>query len=305
MSVMVETSIGTLVFDLFCDDCPKACESFLKLCKIKYYNDCLWFNVQPDFLAQTGDPTGAGRGGTSIWGLLDGAAPGAAPTAGARRRYFDDEIRPNRRHVKAGTLGMASGKANSNAAQFYVTLRAGIDYLDETHTVFGEVVEGLEVLELFNAAVVDGDGRPYQDVRIKHTYVLDDPFPDPPGLAALMPEGDESPVRQRPPEEIVERRIADDADLSGALGGGSGKSATELAEESHASEARSRATVLEIIGDLPHRDVKPVDNVLFVCKLNPITEDEDLELIFSRFGQGRVGGDRGAWVIGEEGRDTE
>lgn len=50
-------------------------------------------------------------------------------------------------------------------------------------------------------------------------------------------------------------------------------------------EARSRAEVLEMIGDLPVADVKPPDNVLFVCKLNPVTESHDLELIFSRFGK--------------------
>jgi peptidyl-prolyl cis-trans isomerase-like 4 len=49
-------------------------------------------------------------------------------------------------------------------------------------------------------------------------------------------------------------------------------------------EARSRAEVLEMIGDLPVADVKPPDNVLFICKLNPVTESHDLELIFSRFG---------------------
>jgi peptidyl-prolyl cis-trans isomerase-like 4 len=278
MSVMIETSLGTLVVDLFCEDCPRACESFLKLCKIKYYNNVLWFNVQADFIAQTGDPTGSGRGGSSIWGVLDaaGATGAEAATASARRRYFEDEIKPKRTHAKVGTIGMASGKANSNASQWYVTLRPSIDYLDEKHTVFGEVVEGLDVLEKLNGVVVDASGRPYQDVRVKHTYVLEDPFPDAAGIASLVP--DASPLRPRPVEEIVERRIADD-DVLEEAGGGKSK------EELEAVEARSRATVLEIIGDLPHRDVKPVDNVLFVCKLNPATNDEDLEIIFSRFGE--------------------
>jgi hypothetical protein len=79
----------------------------------------------------------------------------------------------------------------------------------------------------------------------------------------------------------------------------------EVVKRIRARDAKSKAVTLAIIGDIPDEDMVPPDDTLFVCKLNPITEDEDLELIFSRFGQGRVGGDRGAWVIGEEGRDTE
>ncbi len=67
-SVLIETSVGALTVDLFCDDVPLASKNFLKLCKIKYYNNCLFFNVQRDFIAQCGDPTGTGVGGQSIYG---------------------------------------------------------------------------------------------------------------------------------------------------------------------------------------------------------------------------------------------
>ena len=62
------------------------------------------------------------------------------------------------------------------------------------------------------------------------------------------------------------------------------KSETEMREITEENAAKTRATVLEILGDLPEADVKPPENVLFVCKLNPVTQDHDLELIFSRFG---------------------
>ncbi len=68
MSVLLETSVGPLVVDLHTAAAPTAARNFLKLCKAKYYNGCLFFNVQQDFIAQTGDPTGTGRGGTSIFG---------------------------------------------------------------------------------------------------------------------------------------------------------------------------------------------------------------------------------------------
>jgi peptidyl-prolyl cis-trans isomerase-like 4 len=58
MSVMIETSLGEFVVDLYTDDCPLACINFLKLCKMKYYNNVLFYNVQENFMVQTGDPTG-------------------------------------------------------------------------------------------------------------------------------------------------------------------------------------------------------------------------------------------------------
>lgn len=63
-----------------------------------------------------------------------------------------------------------------------------------------------------------------------------------------------------------------------------GKSAEEIEKEKRRVEAQSRAVVLEMLGDLPDADVKPPENVLFVCQLNPVTEDEDLKMIFFRFG---------------------
>ena len=57
MSVLLETSLGDVVIDLYCEEAPKACENFLKLCKVKFYNNCLFYNVQKDYLAEAGDPS--------------------------------------------------------------------------------------------------------------------------------------------------------------------------------------------------------------------------------------------------------
>ena len=70
MSVVLETTLGNIVIDLHVKSCPRTCTNFLKLCKAKYYNNCLFHNVQKDLLIQTGDPTNTGKGGTSIWGLI-------------------------------------------------------------------------------------------------------------------------------------------------------------------------------------------------------------------------------------------
>ncbi|CAN4102516.1 unnamed protein product [Withania somnifera] len=267
MSVMIVTSLGEMVLDLFTDRCPLTCKNFLKLCKIKYYNGCLFHTVQKDFTAQTGDPTGTGSGGDSVYKIL----------YGEQARFFGDEIHLDLKHSKMGTVAMASAGENLNASQFYITLRDDLDYLDGKHTVFGELAEGQETLNRINEAYVDGKGRPFKNIRIKHTYILDDPFDDPPQLSDLVP--DASP-EGKPKDEVEDDvRLEDDwVPMDEQLG------MQELEEVLRAKEAHSRAVVLESVGDIPDAEIKPPDNVLFVCKLNPVTEDEDLYTIFSRFG---------------------
>ncbi|CAN0901966.1 Peptidyl-prolyl cis-trans isomerase CYP59 [Linum grandiflorum] len=267
MSVLIVTSLGDLVVDLFTDKCPMTCKNFLKLCKIKYYNGCLFHTVQKDFTAQTGDPTGIGAGGDSIYKFL----------YGDQARFFNDEIHHDLKHKSTGTVAMASGGENLNASQFYVTLRDDLDYLDGKHTVFGEVAEGLETLTRINEAYVDEKNRPYKNIRIKHTYILDDPFEDPAQLAEFIP--DASPDGKPKDEALDDVRLEDDwIPLDEQL------RPEELEEVFREKDARASAVVLESIGDIPDADIKPPENVLFVCKLNPVTEDEDLHIIFSRFG---------------------
>ncbi|RZC94239.1 hypothetical protein C5167_021486 [Papaver somniferum] len=267
MSVMITTSLGDIVIDLHTDRCPVTTKNFLKLCKIKYFNGCLFHTIQKDFTAQTGDPTGKGDGGDSIYKFL----------YGDQARFFGDEIHQDLKHSKTGTVAMASGGEGLNASQFYFTLRDDLDYLDGKHTVFGEVAEGLETLTRINEAYLDEKGRPYKNIRIKHTYILDDPFDDPPQLASLIP--DASPEGKPLAEIDDDVRLEDDwVPMDEQLGAG------ELEEVIRQKEAHSSAVVLESIGDIPDADMKPPENVLFVCKLNPVTEDEDLNTIFSRFG---------------------
>ncbi|XP_027355090.1 peptidyl-prolyl cis-trans isomerase CYP59 [Abrus precatorius] len=267
MSVLIVTSLGDLVIDLHTDKCPLTCKNFLKLCKIKYYNGCLFHTVQKDFTAQTGDPTGTGTGGDSVYKFL----------YGDQARFFSDEIHIDLKHSMTGTVAMASAGENLNASQFYISLRDDLDYLDGKHTVFGEVAEGFETLTRINEAYVDEKGRPYKNIRIKHTYVLEDPYDDPPQLAEFIPEA--SPEGKPKNEVDDEVRLEDDwVPMDEQL------NPAELQEVIRAKEAHSRAVVLESIGDIPDAEIKPPDNVLFVCKLNPVTEDDDLHTIFSRFG---------------------
>lgn len=219
-------------------------------------------------MAQTGDPTGRGDQGESIYGILNGPS----------KRYFPAEINPKLKHKRKGMVSMAVAADASlesggvSGSQFFITLADDLDYLDGKYTLFGEVAEGLEVLDKMNEAYCDDKGRPFRDIRIKHTVILDDPFPDPEGLQVP----DESPLPTK--EQMESMRIADDEDIE-EMG-----DPEEIEKRAREREAKAHALTLEMIGDLPFAEVKPPENVLFVCKLNPVTRDEDLEMIFSRFG---------------------
>lgn len=274
MSVLLELGeTGDIVIDLLTEDAPRTCENFLKLCKVKYYNFCPIYGVQRDFSFQTGDPIGPDSsdsdGGSSIWGILEGPS----------RRFFPAEFHPKLKHLERGTVSMATAPAASNpgermsGSQFIITTGDNLDYLDGKASVFGRVVEGFDVLEKINTTFCDDKGRPMKDIRIRHTIVLEDPFDDPKGLVCPA----ESPVPSA--AQLATVRIAEDEGLDA-------DEDPEVAEKRRRDrEAKAQALTLEMVGDLPFADVKPPENVLFVCKLNPVTQDEDLNLIFSRFGK--------------------
>ncbi|KAK8102170.1 Peptidyl-prolyl cis-trans isomerase cyp6 [Apiospora sp. TS-2023a] len=273
MSVLLETSLGDIVIDLLVDYAPKECENFLKLAKIKYYNFSPVHSVQQDFSFQSGDPLGptapSSDGGSSIWGVLSGAA----------KKTFPATLHPKLKHAERGTVSMATTPHPTNpemrlaGSQFIVTLGDNTDFLDGKASIFAKVVEGFDVLEKINAAITDKEGHPLVDIRIKHTVILDDPYPDPSGLRE--PSASPPPTKA----QLATVRIADDADLNEEVD-------EEAAEKKRReAEARAQALTLEMMGDLPFADVKPPENILFVCKLNPVTTDADLELIFSRFGK--------------------
>ncbi|ORY69057.1 cyclophilin-like domain-containing protein [Pseudomassariella vexata] len=274
MSVLLETSAGDIVIDLLVDYAPKECENFLKLCKLKYYNFSPIHSIRPSFSFQTGDPLGpfstASDGGSSVWGLL---------ASSAAKRTFPATFHPKLKHIERGTVSMATVPHPSDpevklaGSQFIVTLGENTDYLDGKVAIFGKVVEGFDALEKIDKAITDKDGHPLVDMRIKHTIILDDPYPDPPSLR--------EPSASPPPSkaQLATVRIPEDADLDAEVD-------EEAAEKKRReTEARAQALTLEMMGDLPFAEVKPPENILFVCKLNPVTTDADLELIFSRFGK--------------------
>ena len=295
MSVLIETSLGDIVVDLYYKQCPKAYQNFISLCRIKYYNNCLFFNIQKNFIAQTGDPTNTGQGGHSIFHLL--SSKSKSSKLGTKEVYFEDEIHLSMKHNRKGLLCMANqGRPNTNSSQFFFTTTdRHLDYLDQKHTIFGEVAEGMDVLEAINNAYTDKDGKPYQVIRIKHTYVVYDAVEEEEDQSSLI---DLSQLRRLIPPQSPELTHHSVYEQMGYLIPEEGTETTqakkeskeertkeEIDEEIKQREGKSRALVLEMIGDLPSAEMKPPENVLFVCKLNPTTTDSDLAVIFSRFGE--------------------
>lgn len=192
---------------------------------------------------------------------------------------FKPEFSKKLKHTRRGIVSMATTLSKLNpderlaGSQFIITLGENIEHLDGKAAIFGEVVEGFDALEKVNTAFIDQAGRPLQDIRILHTVILDDPFDDPPGLI----EPPSSPVPSK--EQLATVRIAYDEVLEEQ------NDPEQLEKIRREREARAQALTLELIGDLPFADVTPPEQILFVCKLNPVTRDEDLELIFSRFGK--------------------
>lgn len=150
---VIETTMGTIEIDLFRGDAPKTVENFVRLAEKKYYNGIIFHRVLKGFVIQGGDPTGSGRGGKSIYG-----------------KNFEDELDPNTPSVKEGykhgVVAMANMGPNTNGSQFFITT-VPTPWLDGRHSIFGQVIEGQDVVEKIAHADRNNQDRPLQDIVIK------------------------------------------------------------------------------------------------------------------------------------------
>ncbi len=167
---------------------------------------------------------------------------------------------------------MANKGPNLNASNFFITLSDEERlHLKGKHTIFGKVSEGLEVIDKINSIYVDSNERPYQNLRIKHTLLIFDPFEneDPKGL--IVPSRSPSPIREVKSNGIdgeYDLRLEDDVDINTLM---KGKTDEEIQKEIIEHQTNTRKAVLEILEDLPDADIEPAENILFVCKLNAVT----------------------------------
>lgn len=178
---MIHTSMGDVEVQLFPEQAPKAVENFVTLAKQQYYDEVIFHRVISDFMIQGGDPTGTGMGGDSIWG-----------------EPFEDEFSKELYNLR-GALSMANSGPNTNGSQFFIVQnqhmsaqlteqmteakfpeeivkayqKGGTPWLDFRHTVFGQVVSGMDVVDKMAAVKTDAADKPLEDIVIESITITD------------------------------------------------------------------------------------------------------------------------------------
>jgi peptidyl-prolyl cis-trans isomerase B (cyclophilin B) len=178
--VVMNTTLGQIKVKLFPDIAPKTVENFLTHAKEGYYDGVIFHRVMDEFMIQGGDPTGTGRGGESIYG-----------------DSFEDEFSDSVFHFR-GALAMANAGPNSNGSQFFIVQKTEVDeaalnqkkplvysdeireayesmggtpHLDHSHTVFGQVIEGMDTVDKIAKAKAK-ETRPVEDIIIESIEIL-------------------------------------------------------------------------------------------------------------------------------------
>ncbi|MFD1550248.1 peptidylprolyl isomerase [Levilactobacillus fuyuanensis] len=180
--VTIETSMGTIQLQLFPEQAPKTVENFVTHAKAGYYDGMTFHRVIPNFMIQGGDPTGTGMGGESIWG-----------------QPFEDEFSPELYNLR-GALSMANAGPNTNGSQFFIVQdkdmtpqiqgqmkdagfpeeivkayeNGGTPWLDFRHTVFGQVITGMDVVDAIAAVKTDASDQPATPVTMDKVTVSEE-----------------------------------------------------------------------------------------------------------------------------------
>jgi peptidyl-prolyl cis-trans isomerase B (cyclophilin B) len=140
----MQTSEGQITIELFDEDAPKTVENFRKLTADGFYDGLIFHRVIKDFMIQGGCPQGTGTGG-----------PGYS---------FEDEI--NSHKIVRGALAMANAGPNTNGSQFFIVTADACPWLDGKHTVFGQVSDGMDVVERIQGTATDGADRPAEPITV-------------------------------------------------------------------------------------------------------------------------------------------
>ena len=174
VTALIKTNRGNITVALFPEKAPKTVKNFIELSKKGYYDGVIFHRVIPDFMVQGGDPTGTGMGGESIYGAK-----------------FEDEFSKDLFNLR-GALSMANAGPNTNGSQFFIVQNknvpanmlgqlegagfpeevieayknGGTPWLDFRHTVFGHVIEGMDVVDEMSSVKRDSQDRPQYDITI-------------------------------------------------------------------------------------------------------------------------------------------
>lgn len=181
IKAIMKTNRGAVTINLFPELAPKTVENFIGLAKDDYYNGIIFHRVISDFMIQGGDPTGTGMGGESIW-----------------EEQFEDEFSPYLFNLR-GALSMANSGPNTNGSQFFIVTatqvpgqmigqmeaagypvevieaykNGGTPWLDNKHTVFGHVVEGMDIVDEIDKTETNYADKPVEDVVIESIEIIE------------------------------------------------------------------------------------------------------------------------------------
>ncbi|KAK9450391.1 cyclophilin-like domain-containing protein [Limtongia smithiae] len=207
--IRMRTNLGSLTLELYPEYAPRTVYNFVKLAEQGYYNGVKFHRNIKYFMIQGGDPTGTGRGGSSYYG----------------KPFVDEYNSSPLSHDVRGVVSMANkGTPTTNTSQFFILYRAK-PQLDKRHTVFGKVVDGIEVLDKMEAAPTDPQDHPVNDIVILDMLVVFDPFKE--HLAKLKADDAVAAAGGVPESDAVDHRklLDEKVTWSGKLVGANNNSA--------------------------------------------------------------------------------
>lgn len=150
---IVQTRLGEVVLRFFPEEAPKTVENFTGLANNKYYDGIVFHRVIDGFMVQGGDPTGTGMGGESLWG-------------GKFEDEFSDSVSNSR-----GSISMANAGPGTNGSQFFINT-VDNTFLDNRHSVFGEVIAGMETVDAIVSTTTDASDRPVEEIKMDSVLIM-------------------------------------------------------------------------------------------------------------------------------------
>ena len=319
--VLFETSVGGFVLDLWGLDCPETVANFVGHVASKSYNGAvavhLWRN---NFIEFRPVLTAATTFDQLMSNKFSGTHPlpvelrnqTVGPVSAGGRLNPSGVIRfRERRGLLLRQIPSSDGSSNSSESLFIVTGNGNLDYLERKYVCFGHVAEGLEVITRLNALPISGGedrGKPLKLVRVKHCTLLSAPPSNhlvaaanknlrnrlvsikPPELLSVDHPLCQAALRARPdllspvahPDFTFGQAclLSDDDEPTATS-----REAEDLRQAVNQAKAdETRSLMMQVLNGIPDSSIVPPENVLFVCKLNPITDSEGLAACFSRFG---------------------
>jgi len=223
---------------------------------MKYYNNLTLKSVCGERILEIFEPDQTFKNELSIFGAL----------FGEKNRFFCETIKTQSSNTRKEKAFIVSNSTYCNGSWF--ALLSGLDNYEKEFVLFGEVSEGFSSLKSRYEKVVTLEGRSQQLVQIKHVLLLNDPF-----TYCLSERNAVSSLLSPEIVHFLSQKIILHSELQ-----------EEMEERVRIDSAENHSVILEMIGDLPVFDIKPPCNVLFICKLNKITGENDLRLILSQYG---------------------